>query len=273
MYDPMTLAALAALLVVVGGFAGILAGLLGVGGGIVVVPVLFNVLGFFGIPDAVKMHMAVGTSLATIIPTAITSARAHFKRGSVDADMLRSWGPWIFAGVLIGTALAAPAKGAVLTGVFGCVALLVSAHMTFYKEGFHIRDTVPTGVGKALTAMVIGGFSAIMGIGGGTLSVPILSACNYPIRRAVGTASAIGLIIGIPGTIGFILAGIGAEGRPPYSFGYASLIGFVLLAPLQMYMAPYGAKLAHTISPTLLRKCFAVFLALTAARMLYSTFG
>lgn len=272
MYDPATLLALAVMLAAIGGIAGVLAGLLGVGGGIVVVPALFNVLGFFGMPESVKMHMAVGTSLATIVPTAIASARSHLKHGSVDIEMLKSWGPWIFVGVSIGAALAAPAKGNVLTGVFGCTALLVSAHMSLCKEGFHLRNAIPTGIGKAFIAMAIGGFSAIMGIGGGTLSVPILSVCNYPFRRAVGTASAIGLIVGIPGTIGFIVAGIGVEGRPPFSFGYTNLIGFALLTPLQMFMAPYGARLAHIVSPSVLRKIFAVFLALTAARMLYSSF-
>lgn len=269
-FDLVTLLPLAVAMLVTGVFAGILAGLLGVGGGIVIVPVLFHIFSFLGIDEAVRMHVAVGTSLATIIPTSISSARAHFKRGSVDVDLLKSWGVPIFVGVLIGTGLASYVRGEVLTGVFAVVALFVSANMALKPDGWTISDHLPTGATKHGLGGFIGAFSAMMGIGGGTLSVPILSACSYPIRRAVGTASAIGLIIAIPGTIGFIASGIDVPNRPFGSIGYANMIGFALIVPATILSAPYGAKIAHTISTGGLRKAFALFLFLTSLRMIYS---
>jgi len=263
------LVALAAVLAGSGVLAGVTAGLLGVGGGIVIVPVLFHMFGILGIDENVRMHMAVATSLSTIIPTSIISARSHYRRGGVDVALLKSWALPVFAGAAAGTAVGGFVKGAVLTAVFAAVALAVAVHMAFHSEGRHLRDTLPQGAGKLTLAATIGAISAMMGIGGGTLSVPILSACSYPIRRAVGTASAIGLIIAVPGTIGFAIAGLGVPHRPPGSLGYVSLIGFALLTPTTMLTAPFGAKLAHTIAPGALRKAFAVFLALTSARMIY----
>lgn len=265
-----TLVPLAAAMLATGVVAGILAGLLGVGGGIVIVPVLFNLFDLIGIDPSVRMHLAVGTSLATIIPTSISSARAHHKRGSVDVDLLKSWGITIFIGVLAGTAVASVVEGDVLTGVFGVLALAVAYNMAFKKDGWSITDHLPTGIVKHLIALFIGGFSAMMGIGGGTFSVPVLSACNYPIRKAVGTASAIGLIIAIPGASGFILSGLEVDNLPFASVGYVNLIGFACIVPTTILSAPFGAKIAHTISTGGLRKAFALFLFLTALRMIYS---
>ncbi len=257
-------------LLATGAVAGLLAGLLGVGGGIVIVPVLFNLLPFLGVNESVLMHVAVGTSLATIIPTSIISARAHHKRGGLDMDLLKSLGPVIFIGVLIGTIFGGNARGEVLTGIFAVVALLVAANMAFRREGMILAECLPTGPLRWLMGIVIGGFSVMMGIGGGTLSVPILTAFNVPIRRAVGTASAIGLVIGLPGAIGFILAGLGEPNLPPGNLGYANLIGVALIIPMTMLTAPLGAKIAHTINPGMLRKAFAFFLLLTALKMGYS---
>jgi uncharacterized membrane protein YfcA len=153
--------------------------------------------------------------------------------------------------------------------VFAAVALAVAAHMALRVEGTHVRDRLPQGAGNHALAALIGAVSAMMGIGGGTLSVPILSACNVPIRRAVGTAAAIGLIIAVPGTIGFAIAGLDVAGRPPLSLGYVSVIGFLLLTPTTMLAAPWGARLAHALAPQRLRLAFAVFLALTSARMAF----
>ena len=263
------LAALSVALLATGVIAGVLAGLLGVGGGIVIVPVLFQMFSFLDIDPSVRMHLAVGTSLATIIPTSIVSARAHHRRGAVDFDLLKSWGPAVLVGVLIGTAVGGYVKGQVLTGVFAVVALAVAANMAFRPEGSTVSDHLPGGVWKHAIGVVIGVFSAMMGIGGGTLSVPILGAFSYPIRRAVGTAAAIGLIIAIPGTAGFVLAGLDVPARPPASLGYVNLIGFALIVPTTMLAAPFGAKIAHTINPGLLRKAFALFLFLTSLRMIY----
>lgn len=260
---------IAAAMLGTGVVGGLIAGLLGVGGGIVIVPVLFHILTGLGIDEAIRMHIAVGTSLATIILTSASSARSHFKRGSVDIALLKSWGVPIFIGVVIGSAISLVVEGRVLTAVFAVVALLVSANMAFRPEGWTVRDGLPTGPAKYGIAAAIGTFSTMMGIGGGTLSVPILTACNYPIRRAVGTASAVGLIIAIPGTAGFVWNGLDAANLPPFSFGFVSLIGFALIVPVSVLAAPLGAKLAHTIPSGLLRKAFALFLFVTALRMFY----
>lgn len=258
-----------ALLLAAGAVAGVTAGLLGVGGGIVIVPVLWHMFDAIGIDESVRMHVAVGTSLATIIATSASSVRAHHRRGAVDFDLLRSWGIWIFLGVLLGTALAGLVRGPVLTAVFATVALVVSLHMGFGRPEWRLAESLPKGVGKAGLASAIGAISAMMGIGGGTLSVPLLSLFGYPIHRAVGTAAAIGFIIGIPGTIGFIITGWDMPERPPFSLGYISLIGFALIFPTSALLAPYGARLAHGLKTRNLKRVFAVFLGFTALRMFY----
>lgn len=268
-FDLATLAPLAAAMLGTGVAAGIMAGLLGVGGGIVIVPVLFHILTGMGVDEGLRMHMAVGTSLATIIPTSISSARSHWKRGSVDMALLKSWGVPIFLGVLVGAAISLVVSGQVLTGVFAVVALIVAANMAFRPDGWTVRETLPTGAAKYGLGGLIGTFSTLMGIGGGTLSVPILSACNFPIRRAVGTASAIGLVIAIPGAASFVWNGLDAPNLPPFSLGYVNLLGFALIVPATVLAAPLGAKIAHAIPSGLLRKAFALFLFVTAVRMIY----
>ncbi len=253
-----------------GAVAGIVAGLLGVGGGIVVVPVLFHVLSSMGYESTVAISVAVGTSLASLVPTAYMSAKAHNGRGTVDHDLLRAWGPWILVGVAIGLVVATVVGGTALKLVFGVAALVVALHMALSKEGFHIAPALPGAPANQAMATAIGGVSVMMGIGGGTLSVPTLSLFNYPIKRAVGTAAAIGLIIGIPGAIGMMYAGLDQPGRPAWCIGWLSLPGLIAITPLQVALAPTGAKLAHIVPAALLRKLFALFLAVTAARMLWS---
>lgn len=257
-------------LLITGVAAGILSGLLGVGGGIVIVPVLYHVFTGLGVDESVRMHVAVGTSLATIIPTSIASSRAHRRKGSIDDALLRSWIPSVFIGVVIATLWGTQAKGWVLTAIFAVVALAVAANMTFRREGWTVTDHLPTGWIRQAMGAVIGGLSALMGIGGGTLSVPILSACSYPIHRAVGTASALGLVIAIPGTIGFLLNGLDIPGRPPLSLGFISLPGLLLILPTTILAAPWGVKLAHVLNGPRLRQVFAFFLFITSLRMIYA---
>jgi uncharacterized membrane protein YfcA len=270
MQDPLWLAGLAAAMAATGLVSGTLAGLLGVGGGIVIVPVLFNVLPLFGIPEAVQMKLAVGTSLATIIPTSIQSARKHFAKGTMDVALLRSLAPSIAAGVLLGTVLAIWLKGDALTLVFAVVAVAVAVNMATTGAEWRIRESFPTGAPRHGIGGFIGTVSAMMGIGGGTVGVPILSAFGAPMRAAVATASAFGIIIAVPATIGFVWAGWGNALLPPFSVGYVNLIGFALIVPTSMLAAPWGVKLAHSISPLLLKRLFAVFLAVTSARMIWS---
>lgn len=270
-------AALLAIMLVTGAIGGVIAGLLGVGGGIVIVPVLFVVLGFVGVDPSVIMHVAVATSLATILFTGTMSARSHWKKGSVDTALLRAWAPAITIGVLAGAALGARVDGLVLTLVFAVVAALVALNMVLKSsdgaEGDDAATRLPGTPVKEGLGGLIGLVSVMMGIGGGTLSVPILSYFSYPIRKAVGTAAAIGLIIAVPGTLGYVWSGLGVADRPPFSLGYVNIIGVLAIIPASMATAPLGAKLAHTISPKALRYSFALFLALTSLNMLRSVFA
>jgi uncharacterized membrane protein YfcA len=270
--DPFWLLGLAAAMAATGLVSGTLAGLLGVGGGIVIVPLLFNVFPLFGIPEAIQMKVAVATSLATIIPTSIQSARRHHATGTMDVALLRSIWPAMLAGVALGTFIGVFVKGEGLTAVFAMVALLVALNMGFTGVDFKITDSVPDGPPRAALGIGIGSVSAMMGIGGGTLGVPLLSMFGYPIRRAVATASAFGLIISIPATIGFVLGGWNDARVPPFSLGYVSLVGFALIAPSSILATPWGVKLAHSVPPLWLKRAFAVFLAATSLRMFWSLF-
>ncbi len=268
-FNLVTLLPWVAVLGVAGVCAGLIAGLLGVGGGIVIVPVLFHLLSLLGVPETVKMHLAVGTSLAAIIPVSLSSLRAHWRRGAVDRTLLGRWALPIAIGVAVGTGLAGLVHGHVLTAVFAGVALLVAAHMAFATDNTRLSGKVPEGLAIHAIPFTIGGLSAMMGIGGGTLTVPTLVLCNYPVHRAIGTAAAFGLIIAIPGAVGFAFSGLDVPDRPPLSIGYVSVIGLVLIAPISTLLAPVGARVAHALSPRLLRRCFAAFLLATSLRMGY----
>ena len=261
------------LLAITGLVGGILAGLLGVGGGIVIVPVLYHVFDYLGIDDAIRMHLAVGTSLATIIPTSIRSVRAHQKRHSFDATLFRAWAPGIFVGVIIGTWLASMATFSALTSVFAVVAMIVAIHMGFGNKDLVVSQEAPKGAIRAALTTFIGAISTMMGIGGGTLSVPLMTLFGVPIHRAVGTAAGLGMVIAIPGVIGFMVGGWNATGLPPASIGYVNWLGFLLIVPATVLAVPLGAHLAHSLDPQPLRRVFAAFLALTAARMLWDVFS
>lgn len=268
--DTQLLLVLAATLLATGVVAGVLAGLLGVGGGIVMVPILYYVFGAIGVDDAVRMHMSVGTSLAAMIPTSIRSALAHHRQGAVDLDLFKRWLPGIALGVLIGVLTAAKVKGPVLMTVFAVFATVVALHMAFGRESWRVASQLPGRIGQTIMATFISGISVMMGIGGGTFTVPVLTLFGYPIHRAVGTAAAVGVLIAIPGAIGFILGGLGEAGRPAGSFGYASLIGVAVLIPTTILAAPWGVALAHRLDRVWLRRAFALFLGVTGARMAMS---
>lgn len=251
--------------------AGIIAGLLGVGGGIVLVPVLFYLFTLLGVDEAIRMHMAVGTSLSTILVTAFSSTRAHHAKKSIDLALLRSWGPWLLLGSVLGMLVFGSVSSSFLSLVFGSVALLVAIYMFFSAEPKgESADNFPQGVFRWVMGLVVGSVSSIMGIGGGTLSVPLLSIFKYPMRRAVGTAAAIGLLIAVPGAVGAFLSGLHHPGLPPFSLGYVNLLAFAILVPVTGFVAPYGARLAHSIKPAHLRYAFAVFLVFNSINMLAS---
>ncbi len=262
---------LALAMLVTGIAGGVLAGLLGVGGGIVIVPVLEWALELIGVPVEFRMHIAVGTSLAVIIPTSISSARAHHKRGSVDLELARRWVPFILAGAIFGTIIASKVGGPVLSAVFGVVALLVAIKMALPLDDRTFTSEVPRGWITAPLPAAIGTISTMMGIGGGTLTVPSLTLLGEPIHRAVGTSALFGLLISVPGALGFIATGWGVTELPVGSIGYVNLIGIALIAPTTVLAAPLGARIAHALSRRQLSLMFGLFLLLVAIRMIYQT--
>ena len=253
--------------------AGILAGLLGVGGGIVLVPVLFWILALVDFPADVSMHMAVATSLSTIIFTSISSARSHHRRGNMDTSILKLWAPGILLGALGGGLAAKYVDANALKTIFGVIAVLVAINM-MRKNVIVLREVLPESKAtNGAISLLTGLFSALMGIGGGTLAVPILSSFSVPIRKAVGTASAMGFLIAVPATLGFIWAGWSVPDRPFGSLGYVNLIGTIIILPFTVGFAPVGASLSNRISTVWVKRCFAVFLGITGVRMLLTVLG
>lgn len=269
----MELLVLAGALLAVGLAAGFVGGLFGVGGGIVIVPALYALFGTLGVEEGVRAHAAVGTSLAVIIATSLRSLRAHRSKGAVDDAVLRAWGPWIALGGAGGAWVASLVSGKALLGVFGVFALLIAGQMGFGRTGWRLAAELPHGLARAGLGAVLGLLSALMGIGGGAFGVTLMTLCGRPIHQAVGTASGFGVLIAIPSAIGFILAGWGVAGRPPFSAGYVNLIGLIVLSALTMFTAPIGARFAHRLDQTLLRRLFAVFLAVMSLNFLRKAFG
>lgn len=263
---------LALTLLASGVVAGLIAGLLGVGGGIVLVPVLDIALQRAGFPSEWSLHVAVATSLATIVPTSITSSRAHSRRDAIDFEIVRAWAPGMVLGGLAGSLLASIAPVAVLSTVFGVMAALVAVKMVLPLEHLRLRSQVPRGLSGNLIAGTIGTASSLMGIGGGTLSVPAMSLTGAPIHRAVGTAALFGLLLSVPGTIGYLLSGPDIA-LPYFTVGYVNLIALAIVAPISALIAPLGARLAHSIDRRRLSQVFGAFLLLVASRMLYRTFA
>jgi uncharacterized membrane protein YfcA len=249
--------------------AGVLAGLFGIGGGIVIVPVLEAVLGFLGVDAAIRMHVAVGTSLATIIPTSISSARAHHRRNAVNIEIVKRWAVFVLVGALLGAWIAAQVHSRVLAGVFATLALLVAAKLVFLPTSRNLTESVPRAPWVIAIPTAIGCFSSMMGIGGGTFSVMTLTLFNEPIHRAVGTAALFGLVISLPGTIGFMLAGWQDARLPPGSLGYVNVLGFLVIAPTTVLAAPLGARIAHGLTAKKLSVLFGLFLVMVSARLFY----
>ena len=272
--DVSQLAVFALALALTGCLSGFLAGLLGVGGGIIVVPTLYLLFPALGVSEEIRMHLAVGTSLATVIPNAITSARSHHAKGSLDLDLLRKLGPPIIIGVIGGSIFGGKSSGQVLIVIFASLALLVALYMAFRRDswviGINLKESIFV---RIPIGLFIGWFSVLMGIGGGTLSVPMMNLFNIEMRRAVGTGAAIGILIGIPGLLGFMFTGWGNPLLPPLSLGYCSLIGVAMIIPSSMLMVRHGVRIAHSIEQSLLRKIFASFLLITSVKMFFSAFG
>jgi uncharacterized membrane protein YfcA len=251
--------------------AGVIAGLFGVGGGAVLVPVLYQLFSAIGIDDSVRMHIAVGTSLAIIVPTSIRSFLSHKKRGDVvDMTFLKNIALPVLAGVGLGSLAAAYVPASGLKAVFAVLALLMAIKMYLGKQDWRLGEDLPGAAGLAGYGVGIGFFSTLMGIGGGTFGNTLMTLYGRSILQAVATSSGLGVLISIPGMIGFIAAGWNASGLPPASFGYVSIIGVALVIPTSILAAPLGVKLAHALPRRTLELAFAIFLTFVAFRFFYA---
>jgi uncharacterized membrane protein YfcA len=265
---------LAALIGLAGLVTGILAGLFGIGGGALIVPVLYEAFGAIGVADAVRFQLCVGTSLAIIVPTNVLSFRVHRDRGAVMMDIVRaSWVP-AMAGVAVGSAIAAFAPAAVLKIAFVLVAGVLAAKLLLGRESWKLADALPGRGGVIGYGFTVGLCSSLMGISGGSISNMILTLHAIPMHKAVATSAALGVPITIAGTIGYLLAGLPQQAlTPPFSIGFVSLIGFALMAPISSLTAPYGARLAHALSKRRLEIAFGCFLLIVCARLTASLVG
>lgn len=253
-----------------GVLTGVLAGLFGVGGGAVIVPVLYQVFTSLGVPEEVRMHLCVGSSLAIIIPTSIQSYRTHRKKGAVRMDVLKLWGPPTVIGVIIGSVLAAFAPGLLLKCVFVLIAGSNAIKNLVGREEWRIAPDFPGAAAMRAYGFMIGFASSLMGIGGGAISNMIFSFYGRSIHQAVATSAGLGILISIPGALGYVAGGWPQMAiLPPLSLGYVSLVALVLIGPITALAAPFGARLAHRMPRRKLEIAFGSFLAIVCARFLY----
>lgn len=265
---------LALLLVIVGGIAGFLAGMFGIGGGAVLVPVLYECFRLAGVPLEVRMPLCIGTSLAIIIPTAVRSYTAHRARGSVDMEVLRKWAVPILLGVIVGSVIARYAPERLFKIVFVIVAWLAAARLLFGRQDWRFGDDLPGGFLMKFYGWIVGLLSTLMGIGGGLFSNLLMTFYGRPIHQSVATSAGLAVLISIPGALGYIYAGWPAAARFPsvlalqfpFAIGYISLIGAALVMPTSLLVAPLGVKVAHAMSKRALEIGFGLYLLIMGGR-------
>ena len=267
---PGEIAMLVLALVAGGLVTGFLAGLLGIGGGGVLVPVLYETFTALDVPEHIRMHMVLGTSFAVIVPTAWRSYRGHLAKGAVDTNVLRRLGPYAVGGVLVGIAFVSVASGAALKWVWIVCATFLGLKMALGRDDWRLGDELPKGWLSEAVAFSIGLVSALMSIGGGMFFVTFLTLYGTPLLTSVATSSGFGPMIAVPGLLGYVWAGWGAVGAPPLSAGYVSLLGAALIIPAGVFAAPWGVRAAHGISKRKLELAFAAFLGVIALRLLVS---
>ena len=269
---------LAGLLVLVGALAGFLAGIFGIGGGAILVPVLYECFRLASVPLEVRMPLCVGTSLAIIIPTSIRSFRAHYARGAVDMSVIRAWWLTILIGVIAGSAIARIAPERLFKYVFVAVAWSAAFRLIFGRESWKLGDELPKGPLMKAYGVVVGLLSTLMGIGGGLFSNLLMTFYGRPIHQAVATSSALAVLISIPGALGYVYAGWPVAARYPdvaalqlpFALGYVSLIGTLLVVPLSLVTAPLGVRAAHALSKRQLEIAFGCYLFLVGSRFVVS---
>ncbi|MGQ0749018.1 MAG: sulfite exporter TauE/SafE family protein [Betaproteobacteria bacterium] len=262
---------LAAAIMAGGVVAGVLAGLFGVGGGVVAVPVLYEVFGLLGVPDAVHMQLCIGTSLAIMMPTNIRSYRAHRATGAVLTDVVRQWTPGLLVGIAIGSGIATIAPSPVFKIAFVVIAAIIASKLLFGQQSWRLGDDLPKPPLARLYGLAVGLMASLTGVSGGSLATMVLTLYGKPIHQAVATSAGIVVPIAIAGTLGYIVAGLPHQGQlPPLSIGFVSLIGFALMAPLSSFTASYGVRLAHALSRRKLEIAFGLFLLAASLRFLAS---
>ncbi len=249
--------------------AGLLAGLLGIGGGLIIVPILFNLFTFMGYDNDIAYKTAIATSLATIIVTGFRSMQAHYKKQSLDVALLKKWALFIGFGAFCGAIATRFLNVNFLLILFALILFYAAWNLSKKESRSLARDFPQHFFFTAFTPYMIGLISTWMGIGGGTLSTPLLTAYGRPIHKAIGTAAAIGFIIAPFATIGMVIAGWNVEGKIAYSMGYVNMLAWICLVPITAIFAPIGAQIAHKIQPLMLKRLFAVFLIISALRMIY----
>jgi uncharacterized protein len=268
---PQDLAILIAGLLIAGAATGILAGVFGVGGGILIVPVLYELFRAIGVVDEVRMPLAIGSSLAIIIPTSIRSFTGHRAKGAVDMELLKAWMLPVILGTVIGTAIAGFAPPIVFKTLFIGIATFTCIRLLFARDNWALKGDMPTGLPLKLYGGVIGLLSSLMGIGGGQLCNVYMMLYRRPIHQAVATSSGLGIMISIPGAIGYMIAGWPKMAILPIgSIGYVSFIGLALFVPTSMFTVRYGVALAHRLPKRQLEMGFGLFLLIIIARFLWS---
>ena len=271
MPDLATLLAMLALLLVIGAATGVIAGLLGVGGGIVLVPAFYYLFSTLGFGGAHLMQVCIGTSAATIVVTSARSVLLHNKKGAVDWQMLRDWALFLVVGSVMGVAVASVLKTTALQAVFGVLAGIAGLYMALGRSEWRLGTEMPGQPLRGVQATVLALFSTLMGIGGGTFGVPLMSLYSMPIHRAVATASGFGILISVPSLIGFLFLSV--PDAPPFSIGAVNLPAFAVVIPMTLLTTPYGVRLAHAMDPKPLKRAFAIFITLVAANMLRKVAG
>lgn len=266
------LALLAVSLLIAGAATGFFAGVFGVGGGIIIVPVLYELFRILGVAEEVRMPLAVGSSLAIIVPTSIRSFRAHLEKGAVDKELLKAWAVPVILGVIGGSLIARVAPPAVFKSLFAGIAAFTSFRLLLAKDNWVLKSEMPRGFWLKVYGLLIGLLSSLMGIGGGQLCNVYMMLYRRPIHQAVATSSGLGVLISIPGALGYVYAGWPKmDLLPPFSLGFVSLIGVALFIPTSMLVVPYGVKLAHRLPKRKLEIAFGFFLLIVVLRFLWTT--
>ena len=250
--------------------SGLMAGVFGIGGGAVLVPVFYQVFGLLEVDEAVRMHLAVGSSLAIIIPTSLRSFTSHRARGAVDMELLRSFYLPIPVGVVLASLTAALITSEGLRIIFAVITLVVALRLLFNRESWRIGTEIPGNPGRSIIGVVIGYFSTLMGIGGGVMNNTFMTLYGRPMHEAVATSSGVGVMIAIPGTIGYVWAGWGAVGLPLGSTGFVNWIAVAIIIPIALVVTPWGVRLAHALSKRQLEIAFGLFCVFVSARFFWS---